>query len=130
MMTVLIVDDSRMMRMKLRGIITGSGVPVGTILEANNGQEALEVVKAQAVDVLFTDINMPEMDGRQLLRALTDQQLATSAVKIVCTTEDLAGLKSEFESCGVSLYVEKPFQAEVVKQALSAVSARVAAKSA
>lgn len=130
MMTVLIVDDSRMMRTKLRGIITNSGVPVGAILEANHGKEALEVLGAQHVDVLFTDINMPEMDGRQLLRELKERQLAAQAVKIVCTTEDLAGLKADFEACGVSLYVEKPFQSDVVKQALTEVSKRIVAKSA
>ncbi len=127
MMTVLIVDDSRMMRAKLRGIITNSGVPVGTIHEANHGKEALDLLAAQDVDVLFTDINMPEMDGRQLLRELTERKLATRAVKVVCTTEDLAGLKADFEACGVNLYVEKPFQADVVKQALVEVSKRIAA---
>lgn len=130
MITVLIVDDSRMMRMKLRGIITNSGVPVTTILEANHGKEALEVLAAQPVDVLFTDINMPEMDGRELLRELTQKSMAATTVKIVCTTEDLAGLKADFESWGVSLYVEKPFQADVVKQALADVAARVMARSA
>ncbi|MFN8057663.1 MAG: response regulator [Vicinamibacterales bacterium] len=124
-MNILIVDDSRMMRMKLKGIITSSGLTIGAVHEANHGKEGLEVLSANAVDVVFTDINMPEMDGRAFLREMRDKGIATQAFKVVCTTEGVDALKDEFATCGVNLYVEKPFQPDVVKAALGEVAKRV-----
>lgn len=118
-MTVLIVDDSRMMRMKLKSLVTGSGLPVTEVLEAGQGEEALALLAGRTVDVIFSDINMPVMDGRELIRQLHERQVAANAVKVVCTTEDLAGLKDDLVKYGITLYIEKPFDADSVKRVLT-----------
>lgn len=126
-MTVLIVDDSRVMRMKLKSLLASTGLEVTQVLEATHGREALALLAAQQVDAIFTDINMPEMDGRELIREIHERQLAPAAVKVVCTTEDLAALRADFVKYGVTMYIEKPFAAEAVRQALLGVGKLTAA---
>ena len=65
--TILIVDDSAMMRSMLKRA-AASGAPIGRVLEATNSREALDVLGREHVDALFTDLNMPEMGGADLLR--------------------------------------------------------------
>lgn len=117
-MTVLIVDDSRVMRLNLKSLVNATGLPVTELLEASHGEEALTVLAERAVDAIFTDINMPVMDGREFIRQLHERQVAANAVKVVCTTEDLGGLKDDLVRYGVTLYIEKPFDAEAVKRIL------------
>ena len=124
-MQVLVVDDSKVMRMKLKSLIGAAGVEPGSIAEASHGKEALAVFDAQSVDVLFTDINMPEMDGRELLSELSKRSLAKPLYRVVCTTETPQGLKDELSRYGVNLYIEKPFDGEAIKRVLTTVSASV-----
>ena len=67
MKTVLIVEDEKLIRQGLRKMIQRSGVPVEVIMECNNGETALEILKEQSIDVMFTDIRMPKMDGIELV---------------------------------------------------------------
>jgi two-component system chemotaxis response regulator CheY len=67
--TVLIVDDSRLSRMLIRAFITQAH-PDWTIIEASNGQEALEKTATQTVDLMTIDLNMPGMDGLTLATQL------------------------------------------------------------
>ena len=56
MKTVLIVEDEKMIRQGIKTMIMRSGVPIETIMECNNGETALEILKEQEIDVMFTDI--------------------------------------------------------------------------
>ena len=67
MKTVLIVEDEKMIRQGIRVMIQRCGVPVENIVECSNGEMALEMLQEQHVDVMFTDIRMPKMDGIQLV---------------------------------------------------------------
>ena len=113
--------------MKLRSLIGAAGVEAGAITEASHGKEALAVFDAKPIDVLFTDINMPEMDGRELLSELSKRALPKPLYRVVCTTETPQGLKDELSLFGVNLYIEKPFDGEVIKRALTTVAAGLAA---
>ncbi len=117
-MTVLIVDDSRVMRLKLKSLVGATGLPVTEILEAGHGGEALTLLAERSVDAIFSDINMPVMDGREFIKQMHEKQVAPGAVKVVCTTEDLGGLQDDMVRYGVTLYIEKPFDAEAVKRVL------------
>ncbi len=123
-MNILVVDDSKVMRMKLKNLIMATALPVTALLEAEHGGQALERFDAGPIDVVFTDINMPEMDGRELLRHLAERKLDPPPYKVVCTTETPQSLRDELDAHGVNLYIEKPFNPEIVKQALTAVLAR------
>lgn len=122
-MQVLVVDDSKVMRMKIKSLIGAAGIESASIAEASHGKEALAVFDRQPVDVLFTDINMPEMDGRELLSELSKRTLPKPLYRVVCTTETPQGLKDELSRYGVNLYIEKPFDGEAIKRALATVSA-------
>lgn len=114
-MKVLIVDDSKIMRRKLVTLLASSGVAADAVREAGEGQEALDVVDRERIDVVFTDINMPGMDGRQLLARLSARPAATRPYIVVCTTETKQALRDELQRYGVDLYIEKPFDSDVVR---------------
>ena len=67
---VLIVDDSAAIRKILQRVLRQAEVPVGDLLEAGDGLEAIEVLKTRQVGLILSDINMPNMDGLQLLSEL------------------------------------------------------------
>ena len=66
--TILIVEDERPVRQYLKNLIQHSGVPVGAVMECGDGQTALDIVQKYRVDVMFTGIGMPGMDGVELVR--------------------------------------------------------------
>src|SRR6185503_13841744 len=66
-MRILIVDDSAMMRAMIKRVVGLSAIAVEEILEAGNGVEALAVLESNDIQVMFTDINMPVMNGTELL---------------------------------------------------------------
>lgn len=72
MKTVLIVEDEKMIRQGIRAMIQRSGVPVEVIMECGNGEMALDILRSQKVDVMFTDIRMPKMNGLELVQNMQD----------------------------------------------------------
>ena len=120
----LIVDDSSVMRRMVRRTMELSEVPLGQVHEANNGREALDLLATTAVDVLFTDINMPVMNGPELLRALVKQPDAVRA-RVVISTDGSEARKAEVNGLNVDWYLEKPLRPEVMRDVLSKVAERV-----
>ena len=120
----LIVDDSSVMRRMVRRTMELSEVPLGQVHEANNGREALDLLATTTVDVLFTDINMPVMNGPELLRALIKQPDAVRA-RVVISTDGSAARKAEVNGLNVDWYLEKPLRPEVMRDVLSKVAERV-----
>ena len=72
MNTLLIVEDEKLIRQGIKTMIQRSGVPVEQILEASNGLDALELLKANQGDVMFTDIRMPKMDGIEFSKTIRE----------------------------------------------------------
>lgn len=106
---VLIVDDSPAMRRFIRRVLELTGLETGKCLEANNGQEALDLLRTEWVDIVLTDINMPLMDGEQLLRELkADATLHTIPVLVLSTDRSESRVK-QMMSLGAGGYVGKPF---------------------
>jgi two-component system, chemotaxis family, chemotaxis protein CheY len=120
----LIVDDSSVMRRMVRRTMELSEVPLGQVHEANNGREALDLLATTHVDVLFTDINMPVMNGPDLLRALAKLPDAVSA-RVVISTDGSDARKAEVVGLNVDWYLEKPLRPEVMRDVLSKVAERV-----
>jgi two-component system, chemotaxis family, chemotaxis protein CheY len=106
---VLIVDDSPAMRRFVRRVLELTGIELGKCLEANNGQEALDLLRLESVDIVLTDINMPLMDGEELLRALkSDSALQAIPVLVLSTDRSESRVKQMLE-LGAGGYVGKPF---------------------
>ena len=115
---ILVADDSGTMRQVIKKIVGMSGVPVGEFLEAENGKEALTVLDEAWVDVILSDINMPEMDGMQFLQEVKSHEVYKTIPVIFITTEASEARMEEARKLGVSGYVKKPFQPETIKSIL------------
>ena len=113
---ILIVDDSPAMRRVVRRVVDLSGVDTGKYLEAGNGVEALTVLRSEWVDLIMTDINMPGMDGEELLREVRlDPMLASIPVLVVSTDRSDARVK-QMMAIGADGYVSKPFRPAELSQ--------------
>jgi two-component system, chemotaxis family, chemotaxis protein CheY len=116
---VLIVDDSAMMRAMIKRVALLGGVPLGTVHEAANGREALDVLASQRVHVLFTDINMPTMTGPELLREIRQRGEWPNLISVVVSTDGSQARHDEMQDLNVECFVTKPFPPEVMRDVLS-----------
>jgi two-component system chemotaxis response regulator CheY len=119
---ILIVDDSAMMRAMIKRVLGITDVPVGAIYEAGNGAEALQVLERHDVDVLFTDINMPVMNGTELLRTVAADSRWRSISRVIISTDGSASRRGEAANLEVRCYLEKPISPEVIRDVLTAVA--------
>jgi two-component system, chemotaxis family, chemotaxis protein CheY len=118
---VLIVDDSPAMRSFVRRVIELSGFEANLFLEASNGREALKLLSENWVDVVLTDINMPEMNGEEFLRAVEADEGLRSIPVIVVSTDRTDVRRRQMLDLGARGYVAKPFTPEVLREELEAV---------
>lgn len=116
---VLIVDDSAAIRKILQRVLIQAEVPLGKVHEAGDGLEALAALKLHAVGLILSDINMPNMDGLQLLSAVKTQLSTKDVPVIMITTEGSSTKVMEAVSLGAAGYVRKPFTAEQIKEKLN-----------
>ena len=115
---LLIVDDSSSMRSVVKKIVGLSGVGVNQLLEAENGRRALEVLGGNWVDAVILDINMPEMNGLELLQKMSEDTLLKNIPVVMMTTEaSEAHVKTAFE-LGAKGFIRKPFLPEEVRKML------------
>jgi two-component system chemotaxis response regulator CheY len=110
--TVLVVDDSETIRRMLRWILTPLGLRV---LEAENGARALEVLDRDAVDLVVADLNMPVMDGLELLRSIRALPARALLPVLMLTTEDREADIQRALQAGANLYLTKPSTPRVIR---------------
>ena len=118
---VLIVDDSPVMRAFIRRILDLSGLESADFLEASNGHEALNLLREQWVDVVLTDINMPSMDGEELVRRLEADDLLKTVPVVIVSTDGTENRMQKMISLGARGYVKKPFLPETLRAELERV---------
>ena len=116
--SVLIVDDSPVMRGFIRRVMTLSGFEVGECLEASNGEEALARLEHRSVDVILTDINMPKMNGEEFLRRLEDDARLRTVPTLVISTDATKSRILKMLSLGAHGYMTKPFSPEALREEL------------
>ena len=107
--TILTVDDARTMRQMVSFTLKGAGHEV---LEAPDGSAALSVLQNRPVDLIFSDINMPNMNGIELTRQLRALPSFQKTPIILLTTESDPGKKAEGRSAGATGWIVKPFSQE------------------
>jgi len=115
---VLVVDDSAAIRKILQRVLRQTGMAIRTIHEAGDGQQALEVLESNSVHLILTDINMPKMDGLQLLAALKAGANWRNIPVVMITTEGGEAKVAEAVRLGAAGYVRKPFTADQIKEKL------------
>ena len=118
-MNVLIVDDSAAIRKILQRVLGQANVPISQVFEAGDGAEALEVMKSQKVGLVLSDINMPRMDGLELLSQIRAVEAWKSVPVVMITTEGSHAKVMEAVQLGASGYVRKPFTPDQIKEKLA-----------
>jgi two-component system chemotaxis response regulator CheY len=120
MLDILIVDDSAGIRKILQRVIRQAEIPLGAVYEANDGCEALEVLKKQTVGLILSDINMPNMNGLEMLSRLKSDDSFKHVPVVMVSTEGSQAKVLEAVQLGAAGYVRKPFNAEQIKEKLAA----------
>lgn len=118
-MKIMTVDDSRAVRLTVALALKQAGYGV---VEAANGEEALELLKTEKVDIILSDFNMPGMDGSQLVRQIKAHQEYRSIPVIILTTENAKSRLSEAKAAGAVGWMNKPFKAEHLVAAVKTLS--------
>lgn len=114
------VDDSLTMRKIVTLALKAQG---HTAVEAENGQQALELLPANKIDAIILDINMPVMNGIEFLQAVKKQAPYAKIPIIVLTTQGEDALKQQAISLGANAFMIKPFQKEELLETLKKITA-------
>lgn len=112
---ILIVDDSAVMRSMIKKTIINSGVDVGEILEAANGKDGLELLETNWLDILFIDVNMPIMDGMEMLDEVRKKS-ETSDIPILIVSTESNHDRIEIIKNKNAGFVHKPFTPEILRE--------------
>lgn len=117
--TILTVDDSASIRQMVTFTLKGAGYEV---IEAVDGQDALEKANRQAFNLVLTDINMPRMDGLKLLEKLRDLAHYKNIPILMLTTESDEQMKAKGRAAGATGWLVKPFNPESLLEVIKKVT--------
>lgn len=114
---VLIVDDSATMRKIIMRGLRQAGVEVADFKEAGDGNEGLAALDGDSVDLILSDVNMPNMNGLDFLKALQEKHPDAPPV-VMITTEGSEEVIKEAMSRGAKGYLKKPFTPDKIQEVL------------
>ncbi|HVM33186.1 MAG TPA: response regulator [bacterium] len=116
--SILIVDDSATMRGFIKRTLQATELPLGDVWEASNGREGLEQMRANWMDLVLADLNMPDMTGVEMIEQMAqDPMLSVLPVVVVSSEGDQSVLHSLAQK-GVREFIRKPFQAQTLKDVI------------
>ena len=118
---VLVVDDSAVMRSMIIRILRLSGLSFSEIYEASNGREGLDILDKKWVDLALVDINMPVMNGEEMIDQMKADPELANLPTIVISTEGSATRIERLENKGVK-FIHKPFTPEIIRDAIQALT--------
>lgn len=107
--TILIADDSESIRELVELTLTSAGYRV---LKSEDGEQALTHLNGQAIDLVITDLNMPKLDGINLIRQIRTKDTYSTLPVLLLTTESQAAKKEEAKTAGATGWIVKPFVQE------------------
>ena len=116
-MKILIVDDSRVMRMLVRRTLRQANIGNHDYEEAENGEDAIKKLESFPADLILSDWNMPSMDGPAMLAKL--REMGNKKIKVgFVTSQSSAEARETLRLAGAAFLVTKPFTAEDIEAAL------------
>ena len=116
---ILVVDDSSVIRKVIIRALQQTGLTLDEVQQASDGIEGLAVLKAKTIDLVLSDINMPNMDGIALLSAMQNEPALKSIPVIMITTEGSQAKVMEAAKLGAKGLVRKPFVPDQIKQKIA-----------
>jgi two-component system chemotaxis response regulator CheY len=114
-LNVLIVGDSAMMRNIVARVLALSGVEIASRMDADNGAEALQLMEHRVVDLVLADINMPIMNGEELIRKMSEAEKLRSLPVIVISSDGTNARRGRLRELGAVGYLQKPFRPEELR---------------
>ena len=117
-LNVLIVDDSSVMRSMIKRVLNICDIPVQNIFEAGNGQEGLDIIDTNWVDLILLDINMPVMSGDIMVDQLRSNPDTKDIAIVIISSESSDATIQELKNQGV-MFIHKPFQPEQLEQVIT-----------
>lgn len=114
--SALIVDNSSVMRKIIERALRQAGLAIANVFEAATGIEALDVLRNNRVDLILSDINLPQMDGLEFLRQMRAQGIAPGVPVVIITNESSEEQVREAIAAGAQSYIRRPFTLEQVKE--------------
>jgi len=117
-MLALVVDDSPTMRNMVKVALEGIGFDVAT---AQDGKRAIKILGNKNMDVIVTDINMPNMNGYEFIREIRSNGSYKTVPILILTTECTAEAKAKGKAAGASGWIVKPFKPDVLVNAVGRV---------
>jgi len=118
-MKILVVDDSKAMRLIIQRTLRQAGFTSHAVSEAASGAQALELLRSESFDLVLSDWNMPEMNGIELLSKAKTENLVSRFGFI--TSESSAATRDQATAAGASFLIAKPFTPESFQQTLRGV---------
>ena len=118
-LNVLIVDDSVAMRMILQRALRKTNLPLDRVFEAGDGCVALEILRKETINIILSDINMPNMDGLQLLAELKSNDQWKQVPVVMISTESSQTKVMEALRLGAKGFIRKPFVPDEIGDKLS-----------
>lgn len=117
---ILIVDDSPAMRAYVRRTVQLASLPVDSVFEAGNGEEALAIVNREnrdpnKLDLIFADLNMPVMDGEQFVQRLREDERDAKVPVLIISTDATQRRVMRLRELGAQGYISKPCQPEMIR---------------
>lgn len=118
---LLVVDDSTMSRKQIKRILTNMGIT--NIHEAEDGQQAIEMIKRNFYDLVVTDYNMPNIDGQALVDFIRNKSNQSSLPVLMITSEKDQGRLKAVQQAGVSALCDKPFGPQSIRAMIESIYA-------
>jgi two-component system chemotaxis response regulator CheY len=113
--TIMVVDDSETIRAVLERSLGMTKLPIHEVIQAVHGRDALEKLRDNWVDIVFTDINMPVMDGIGLVSEMQKNAELKQIPVVVVSTEGSATRIEALKKMGIKGYLRKPFTPEKIR---------------
>ncbi len=117
-LNILIVDDSAVMRGMVRKTIEMSNIPIGEVHEAENGQEGLDVLDNNWIDLALVDIHMPVMTGEEMIQKVRENPETADLAVIVVSSESDKSRIQILEKKGAK-FIHKPFTPESLSETVT-----------
>ena len=120
-LNILVVDDSAVIRMMIIKTLRLAGLALGQIHQAANGQEGLDALGENEVDIAFVDINMPVMNGEEMIEKVRENPKWKSLPLVVVSTEGSHTRIEHLKQKGAR-FVHKPFAPELIKEVIQEIT--------
>ena len=115
---VLIVDDSLTIRAVLKKTLGMTGLELNEVFEAENGKLALEILDSNWIDIVLADINMPVMNGIEMVEKMVESGQINTTPVVVVSTEGSHTRIEELISKGVRAFIRKPISPEILESTI------------